>query len=211
YIEQAARNGVLPAQVLLAKLYFFGWKVSIDDKKALFYFLQAAKAGDVIAQYYCGRCYSEGRGTAIDSVQELKWFESSAAQGDLDAKLSVVQLLMAGEGTQKKDFVRALHMLEELEKVNHANSVGLLGMVYFYGQGHIQPDREKAIPLLLHAAENGSLEAQLLIARLFTCNKIKTVSCDQILIWLREAAKSENPEALYLWGLILIQKDENKH
>lgn len=211
YIEQAARNGVLPAQTLLAKLYFFGGEVAIDEMKAFSYFLQAAKAGDAIAQYYCGRCYSEGRGTAIDSVQALKWFESSAAQGDLDAKLSVAGLLMRGEKTQEKDFFRALHMLEELEKVNHGNSVYLLGMVYFYGQGPIQPDREKAIPLLLHAAENGTLEAQFLIARLFICNKIKTISCDQILIWLREAAKLENPEALCWLGLILDQKEENQH
>ncbi|ACE06111.1 hypothetical protein Aasi_0727 [Candidatus Amoebophilus asiaticus 5a2] len=211
YIEQAARNGVLPAQTLLAKLYFFGWEVDIDDRKALFYFLQAAEAGDVIAQYYCGRCYSEGRGTAIDSVQALKWYEASATQGDLDAKLSVAGLLMRGEKTQKKDFFRALHMLEELAKVNHGNSVYLLGIVYFYGQGPIQPNQEKAIPLFLHAAENGTLEAQLLIAKLFTCNKIKTISCDQILTWLREAAKLEDPEALYYLGLILDQKEENKH
>ena len=211
YLEQAAKKGVLPAQVLFAKICFFGWKSDIDDKKALFYFQAAAEAGDAIAQYYCGRCYAEGRGTPVDSFKAFKCYEASAAQGDLDAKLNVAQFLMTGRGMKKKKPLRGLQILEELAKVSHSNSVCALGIVYFYGRGPIKPDRDKALPLLIRAAHNDSLEAQLLIARLFICDKIKTVSCEQIFIWLREGVKQDDPEALYWLGLFLDQKDENKY
>ncbi len=211
YLEQAAAKDILPAQVLFAKMCFFGWKVDVNDKKALFYFLQAAEAGDAIAQYYCGRCFAEGRGTPVDSVKAFKWYEASAAQGDLDAKLNVAQFLMTGRGMKKKKTLRGLEILEELAKVSHSNSVYALGTVYFYGRGPIKPDQGKALTLLIRAAHNNSLDAQLFIARLSICDKIKTVSCEQILIWLREGAKQEDPEALYCLGLFLDRKDESRH
>ena len=81
----AAENGNATAQALVGTMYYYGYGLSQDYKKALFWYKLAAEFGEVSAQATLGRMYYLGHAVRQDLVQAHKWYDIASINGHEDA------------------------------------------------------------------------------------------------------------------------------
>ena len=200
YYLIAAKANIVEAQLVLAKQYFFGWGINNNDKQAFFWFEKAALAGNGDAQYYLGRCYKEGRGIDCDLDKATIWYTKSAEQGDLDAQFEIAYGYLIGMLVEK-DVDKGIKQLEHLGAQDHNHSLFVLGSI-FLKKGS-QQNISKAIEYIKRSAKLEQIEAQKLLSRLYINGEHFKADVEQSVYWLREAAKKNDPEALYNLSIIL--------
>lgn len=81
----AARMGNMQAQYYLAKMYFNGDGVAVDQKTAVDWGLKSARQGYAEAQVFVGRAFVQGQGVEQDPATGLDWVVRAADQGNEDA------------------------------------------------------------------------------------------------------------------------------
>ena len=81
----AADNGNATAQALVGTMYYYGYGLDQDYKKALFWYKLAAEFGEVSAQATLGRMYYLGHAVRQDLVQAHKWYDIASVNGHEDA------------------------------------------------------------------------------------------------------------------------------
>ena len=81
----AADNGNATAQALVGTMYYYGYGLNQDYKKALFWYELAAESGEVSAQATLGRMYYLGHAVRQDLVQAHKWYDIASVNGHEDA------------------------------------------------------------------------------------------------------------------------------
>tara|TARA_B100000212_G_scaffold154522_3_gene116240 strand:+ start:10688 stop:11137 length:450 start_codon:yes stop_codon:yes gene_type:complete len=81
----AANNGNATAQALVGTMYYYGYGLNQDYKKALLWYKLAAELGEVSAQATLGRMYYLGHAVRQDLVQAHKWYDIASVNGHEDA------------------------------------------------------------------------------------------------------------------------------
>ena len=195
-LEQAVKANLVCAQVLSAKQHFFGLGIPKDYKAASKLFHLAALANDPIAEYYLGRIKNEGLGCKEDEKEAFEWFQKAAEHGDRDAKKNVACAKI--EGPLPIDVDRGLSELKELAARGHFQSAGVLGLYYFEG-GKVKKDIPLAIKYLTEGAKGGDLTSKKILSSIY----LEGEDPAQGERLLREAAREDDPEALYLLALFL--------
>lgn len=109
---------------------------------------RAAKAGIPEAEYRVGRCYLEGAGVPPSRGDGVRWMERAASKGYVEAQALLATLCLQGLSPNHAD-------------VGTASGAGLFTSVQ---DGLGQPDFEAAAKWARLAADNGSAEAQAVLA-----------------------------------------------
>ena len=85
YLKMRAEQGDAFYQHYLGERYRFGYGVTKDYLKALYWYKKAAEQGDEYAQRSLGFMYYEGRGVTKNLLQAAYWWKRAAEQGDESA------------------------------------------------------------------------------------------------------------------------------
>ena len=177
-IVRSATGGDADAQNIVGGWFYEGKHVTQDYKQALLWWAKAAKGGSAKALGNVGLCYQLGHGVETDSLRAVHYYARSILRGN--KKLFDSHVALA-------------------EKGNVFSNV-------FVGKGYVEGlyaerSRTKAIPYLRTAAEKGSIDAcEALAWALYRETRTKEAAA-----WAERAALEGNPNAEYLYGLMLIR------
>jgi TPR repeat protein len=208
YYFIAAKENCVPAQVKLAKQYFYGWGVEVDDSKAFYWFKQAALAGEVVAEYYTGFCYEQGRGVSESLEAALHWYTKSALKGDLDAQFKLAYSFLTGN-LGKKNRIEGLTQFEALVEKEHPASLYVLGG-YLLSEASTEVI-PRAIQLLTRAGELKEVHAPGYLAQLYLLGQQCPINREKAMHWAREALEwgKVEPEEFFQIALHLELQNEN--
>ena len=70
-------------------MYFNGWGVKTDYKKAFFWYKMASKNGNTYAQYKLGDMYWNGFGVDVNTDTAQIWWKKAADKGYKDAQFNL--------------------------------------------------------------------------------------------------------------------------
>ncbi len=114
------------------------------------------------------------------------------------------------------DCREAAYRYEQAALQGHAEAAFNLGFMLYYGVGasaldcELIPDKDKAAPWLLRAAEAGKPRAQFLIGRMYASGDGLGRSMDEAFRWLQQAAEAGIAEAQYDLGLLYAGVGNNR-
>lgn len=205
-LEDSARDGYAPAQVLLAEIYMTphnGFAVKTDDAKA------AALLQGVIAQhpdnapalYYLGVLYGDGRGGLPEDLKkQFDYYTQAATAGFAPAEHGLGVLYTDGGGVVSQDDAKAVHWTTLAAQQGLPESQYNLGYMYVTGSGV-----EKSVPTALawfeKAAASGFPPALLTLGNLYRTGRYGVQEdAAKALIWMQKAAKTGNGTAQMLLG-----------
>ena len=80
WLRMAAEQGVVGAQFVLGRMYYYGEGVTENDAEAMSWYRKAAEQGYAAAQGILGVMYEKGEGVPQDYVQAHKWFNLAASR-----------------------------------------------------------------------------------------------------------------------------------
>jgi uncharacterized protein len=148
-----AEAGDAEAQCWLGSLYANGEGVSVDDARALHWYIAAAKQGNHMAQANAGAFLFMGRGTAKNAKEAVKWLTEAANGADLNGLFNLAVLYAKGDGVPV-DQEKAASLYRHAAELGHYPSQTRLGHIYAHGQG-VPKDRVQAYLWLSLAAQHG--------------------------------------------------------
>lgn len=138
------------------------------EDKALACYEACAEQGSLFAQSICGIMYRDGEGTAVNYTKAAYWLRKAAEQGYSGAEDELRTLhqvrgeSLATDATkllEKKEYSKALPLLEEAAGCGHANAMYNCGVLFLKGMG-TAPDLKRAVTLFQKAAELGEQAAK---------------------------------------------------
>ena len=112
--RQAASDGDLEAQVVLADLLFEGSGISYDEEEALRLYKEAAAQGNAKAQYRVAFIFV----TKKEYSEAVVWLSKSAEQGFADAQYLFSEYYQLGRGVDQ-DFTEAEMWLRKAAEQGH--------------------------------------------------------------------------------------------
>ncbi len=224
WCRKAAEQGNAEAQCSLGACYYWGYGVAQDYQQAAQWFRKAAEQGHTDAQCSLGLCYYGGNGVTQDYRQAEQWFRKAAEQGHANAQYS-----LGGCYYVTQDYRQAEQWFRKAAEQGHANAQAMLGKCYYGGNGVAQDyqqavqrssdsleelyrhakklldseeksDKEKAIPLLTKAAEQGYAKAQHELGDCYYDGKGVTQDYRQAEQWYRKAAEQGDANAQWMLG-----------
>ena len=164
-------------------------------EKAFFLFQKASDEGLPEAQFRLGECYEKGLGCEQDDIESFLLFEKAADKGLPIAEYHLGYYYKNGVGCEV-DKERAAQYFKDAANKGHLDSMVELGLLLSEGgfnkRGH---------NLLLRAANRGSIRAQYRIASHYFCHGLYNDS----LKWSKKAAENGSPEAMNLYGFLLVK------
>ena len=166
YYHRAIEQGNASAYAHLGFLYFNGKGVDKDYDNAYLHFKKSADEGSHLGMAWLGFSYEEGIGVERDHEKAFKWSERAAKKGSPLGLAMLGKQYLKGHGTQQ-DFDKALKVLRSAELRGSLLGTALLGYMYERGLSELDYDIEKAIALYLRAAKEGSIFANVRLARCY--------------------------------------------
>ena len=107
-LQASANEGIKPAQIVLAKIFFFGeYGQKIDYARAFTNAMLAAQAGDLECQNMVGILLSYGWGTKTNTKEGVFWLRKAVDRGHAKAQASYADALVDGSGI-KRDHAEAI-------------------------------------------------------------------------------------------------------
>ncbi|MBT3203776.1 MAG: SH3 domain-containing protein [Gammaproteobacteria bacterium] len=102
--EPLAQQGNSSAQYNIGWMYHNGYGLSINDEKALNWWLKSATTGDANSHYALGDLYSQGLGVEKNLPIALGWYISAALKGHEPAKETLMALLSSNNELAQNTF-----------------------------------------------------------------------------------------------------------
>lgn len=121
WLEKAALQNFLDAEIVLASIYEQDKAFTPDFKKAAYWYERAANQGDAKAQSYIAGMYRDGKGVTPDKEKAIQWYQKAAKQGDAFSQYNLGQLYEMGDGV-KPDIKKALYWYGQGAKQGHVAS-----------------------------------------------------------------------------------------
>jgi TPR repeat protein len=184
WLQRAAEQGSVSAQVLLGTLHLDGKGVPSDPFAAGKWLLMAAEQGNSEAQSRLAVMYTDGIGVPKDSFEALRWKFESASKGE--------QRRTAIATATSPLSVRAgrASILEYVPYAEQGSSLAqyTLGRMYFdapYGQR----DEKLAVEWLRKAATQGHPRAAIELAEILALGIGVSADDQEALAWYRVGAK----------------------
>lgn len=194
----AARSGDPEAQERLGVLLRRGESgFERDERAARDWLERAAQAKRAVAAATLAEMLRDGVGGPKDPVRARHLFSMAAMQGDAQglAALAHDHWLRDTEGDRRE----AIRLLTVAAAQGHAYSLGFLSYAYTYGLG-VPRDPERALELLLRAAELGDPDAQVAAPALLFARAPAPEPVRRGRALLERAANEGNVEAMYALG-----------
>lgn len=201
-LQSEAASGNATAQFQLGRAYFRGEGIPADKSKALEWISKAADQGHPDAFTSMGFFYAQGVGYEKDEAKAIEWFRKGADAGAVQSQLNLGLLLRQAK-TLPLDNAESLQWLEKAASSGDPVAVRTYGQVLFLGDALMLPDRKKAFPFVLQAAEAGDPSSQNMIG--VACRDGDGAPTDkaQAKEWFLKAALQNDPKAQSNLGHIL--------
>ncbi len=160
WLERAAEENNIDAQVTMGLRYFYAKGFDKDFKEAFSWFLKAANSGNPLAARYVGEFYdTEGWGVTPDTDKALEWYKKAAEGGDSFAQCLYGKEFYIGK-TVPKDYEKAFELFSASAAQNDPNGIFMKAQCVWFGLG-TEKDRQKAFELFKKAADLGSPQGAL--------------------------------------------------
>ena len=188
WVEAAALNGLINAQIAWGQMLVDGHGVPRDPHAGLRWFRVAAKAGSIEGINMVGRAYELGWGVGIDRSEAALHYRDAAAKGHAWAQFNLATLLLHGSGVAP-DRREALHWYVRAALGGNFKSMTMIGR--YLEQGWDRPARPKAaLNWYRRGAEGDDYRGQFDYARLLLTI---TGRLDLALPWFERAVEGGVP------------------
>lgn len=198
WILGAAEAGDPEAQAVLSELYLLGIAVEQSDTLSLHWLERAAEAGHISAQRDLAARYWSGVGMPQDRDRAFALLQAAAEGGNLLAQIDLGWMHYRGLGIPL-DYGRARDYFTAAADAGSAEGQFRLAQMVQLGQGgrDLGPseNHRQARELLLAAARQGYLPAQLELARQYETGFAAFRDEEQALVWYRAAAEQGDADA----------------
>ena|GEM_PF-2810159 len=222
---QAAEQGFAEAQTLLGAMYAAGRGVAKNDAEAVKWYRLAAEQGYARAQYILSQLYGTGRGVAKDEAESAKWLRLAAEQGYAKAQLELgmkytsgIDIRQDNEAEKMLGLAAKLGLARDIPEAkndkqftkDYDESVKSLKLAAEQraarakGGGNTQNGAEAEKWFRL-AAEQGNVEAQIYLARMYAEGFGVALNETEAVKWYRLAAEQGNGWAQYFLGTMYAE------
>ncbi|MBY6160852.1 bifunctional trypsin-like peptidase domain-containing/SEL1-like repeat protein [Mameliella alba] len=175
FLETSAESGDPVAMTFLATIYERdGGAVLRDFATARRYLDQAVALNHPHALFAKAEAYRNGSLYQKDLPKALNFYRQASAAGDMRATYEEAMIYWRGEnGVIEADKQRALDLLMQAAEAGNLSAQHRIGNTYLYGLNaqvagaDIAPDFVKAKRWLAQAAENGFVQAQMQLGKIF--------------------------------------------
>lgn len=196
-IRSAAKDGIAPACLLLARYYEKGFTeggIEQSNTLAVKNYESAAKNSSVKAQKRLAEIYKKGiLGVSKNQKESFKWYLIAAKGGNYDAAFYVALSYANGNGIDK-NYVEAVRWYKIAAEHGSSSAMNNLAVCYENGHG-VEKDEEKAFSLYLKAADAGGLIAANNVSVCYQKGTGTEVNPQQALFWKEKAAEGGNSKA----------------
>lgn len=226
WFEKAAKQELPHAQYALAHLYFSGADVSQDSAKAFDWLRKAADNGLASAQYELAHAFETGRGLSRDDQEAALWYARAAKQGHPDAQLRLAALYKTGRGVDKNSRDEKRWLEEAASQGNQQAIAELAGSLDETQRARWREQLAKGIRKILgdgtrkdvavgaqmvtEAAKAGSPEGQFTLAMLYAGEHGLPPDREQMMFWLKAAARRGYAPAQTSLGQLLWETAKNE-
>ncbi|MCR9191982.1 MAG: sel1 repeat family protein [Gammaproteobacteria bacterium] len=199
YIHTAAEEGILPAQLLMAKMELFQ---NNDAEKALGWFKRAADADDASAQFYCAGAYLFGVGTKANADRARKYYIDAARDDNGIAQRTLAAHFL--ESRQMSNKKLGLVWLKKAVELRDPEAEMMIAQMYLEGN-MVTMDQDQAKQYLEDAVDQGYFPAMVALGRIEQMNgRMRDAET-----WYRKAAeKGFTPAQLILASLYADPENE---
>lgn len=208
WYTKSAAQGNARAQANLAIMYQQGHGVAKNENEAarLFQlaidgFRKSAERGDKEAQFSLGRIYDYSEGVFKDTVQGFYWLKKAADQGVPDAQSIIGEKYESGDGVTpnadeaKKYYLLAFEGFRDAAEKGSATKQYVLGLMYLHHGKAVSKDDKDAQIWFRKSAEQGIVEAQLELGKLYEEGQLIKQDYNEAIKWYRKAAEQGHVEA----------------
>ena len=168
-----------------------------DYQTAFREYKSAAEAGVAEAQFDLGVLYAQGLGVHRDLDEAARWYQMAAEQGNAEAEFALGQMYSRGWG-MPRDETDALRWFEMASNPNSDGPPTDWTVLDGYGT---RQDQTQAAYWYLKAAEQGHVEAQYNLSRLYAAGQGVARDQEQALRWIRAAATQGYAQAQARYGM----------
>mmetsp|Transcript_4129 Transcript_4129/g.8839 ORF Transcript_4129/g.8839 Transcript_4129/m.8839 type:complete len:586 (+) Transcript_4129:3-1760(+) len=203
-LREAANQGHLKAQILLAELTEVGHSAKKDIVESSKWYRKAAVQGDAEAQFIMGIHFTKGRGVKKNFVEAAKWYRKAVDQGHSQAMNNLGVLYEDGKGV-KQDSMEALKLYRQSAELGLKDAMYGVGTLYDDGRGVAQ-DLAEAAKWYSKAAEKGHASAQYNLGNMYLRGNGVERDEAKAIKWLTMSAEQGTSDAqcnlgvLYLYG-----------
>jgi len=182
WLTKAAEQGQDFAMNLLGECHRFGFGAPVDMQQAAHWYQLSAEKGNAYGQFHLAECLRTGQGVAIDFAEAMRQYRLAAEEGHQGAEIA-----LAGEvdfsPVEDTDPAEA----KQRAATGEAHGLFLWGQCLFAGAG-VEQDSEQAVEAWLPAAEQGHVDAQLMLAYAYRDGEGVEANQEQSLYWYSTAA-----------------------
>ncbi|MBO5723724.1 MAG: sel1 repeat family protein, partial [Lentisphaeria bacterium] len=191
YKLAAAQNSIVSCRSLARIFYGKG-----DFKQAFFWADKALSLGrDPESSAIIGTMYYKGEGRGKDLGKALQYLLEDAQGGNKDSIDKVGRIYY-----QTGNLQEAEKYLLKTSSADNADILFMLGRISYLGVRSSGPDYPRAMDLLLAAQEKGSVDAMLLLGRMYHRGEGVHQDFAQARSYFRRAADRGAAEGMYLMG-----------
>lgn len=200
----AAKAGHKSAQDYVGDFYYFGNSVSVDYKKAKYWYDLAASMGNVHATSQLGAIYFFGYGVDEDLDQAFRYFKLAADKGNTFSQYMLHHFYFP-DG-KYKDYETGRRYLEMAAESGDVDAQKLLSRMYISDLGF--NDDYKFVYWMKKAAEQGDAEAERIYGEAilhFDNDQVLPKDYGEAHKWLSQAATQGDVDAMVdlseLWSM----------
>lgn len=196
--DTSSTHALLRSLPLYYKTYTGIADRAVNHTKAFTLAKEAAEEGDTAAMIVLAKCYFEGTGTAAEYDKGMQWLEKAVSLGDPFAKKELAEMIYAQFGDKQALSNKVLiQRTQEIEKQHRKKSKA--GSEEKLGEKAKEEENlERAIKLLLEAAEAGITEAETLVGIIAE----DASDYQQALGWYKVASEAGCCKAMNKLGLL---------
>jgi TPR repeat protein len=157
----------------------------------------AAEAGQAEAQFDLGVLFAQGLGVQRDLTEAARWYQKAADQGNAEAQFALGQMYSRGWGAPR-DEIDALRWFQMASDPSSEGPPTEWALIEGYG---IAKDERQAAYWYQKAAEQGHVEAEYNLGRLYATGEGVPRDQEQALRWIRAAASQGYAPAQARFGI----------
>ncbi len=196
-IKYVYGNGILHSQNEAAKWFKLAARQGFDAKgniyelakknvpKALTILKSDAEKGILEAQYALSVMYGNGEGVPQDIKQSIKWSQLAAERGYAVAQINLGVMYSTGQGVPE-DMQKALKWYRLASKQGYDEARDI---IYYWAK----KNNPQALKILIHDAESGGVDAQIILAEMYSTGQGVPENQQKALKWYKIAAETKIP------------------
>ena len=162
--RSAANSGIVPALHQLATCYKDGNGTKKENSLALKYYTLAADSGSVRSMSVLAKSYEDGILSEKSPEKAIEWYKRAAEKEEPYAMYKVARMHEYNdsvEGKKKKELRESETIKLYTRAAELRNVQAQMKLAEFYGNGrYVKKNKKQRFDWLLHAANNGMMEAQ---------------------------------------------------